>query len=396
MALALVAVTLTLLMGGASVVQAQLLPPPPTTPAPPTTPPPAPPPTTVPPPAPAPTPPPPSPGAPAPAPTAPPGDDGDAGDPEGRVIPVDAQQVIAGVPRTPANDNAVLLDGARRLEALGVPLEEAIQATFGRFPIAGYAHWSDDWLFPRWTGPRFRHHLGCDVFAEYGTPLRAPIDGVWRVSTNALGGLSVKIVQPDGTFVYLAHLSAVPDALQENQQVAVGDVVGFVGDSGNARGGAPHLHIEVHPNGGPAVAPKPYLDQWVAEAAANLSAVLAAYEAAQPRSLVATSLLRTFTDGIVDADRTARVTPPRTELLFASTANPTGGSLQLAESSAASVAARIDWYDRELRWQAFVTGWQASTDRAWTLLTPLTSPVLRASIERHRPVLDLGVSRGSS
>jgi murein DD-endopeptidase MepM/ murein hydrolase activator NlpD len=356
MAVVLLAVTLVLLLGvGASDVQAQLLPPGPRVPPPPTTPPPAPPPTAVPAPAPPPGPPPAQPGAPRSGPTAPLADDGDAGDaggPGGRVIPDHAQQVIGSVARTPPSDNAALLDGARQLEALGLPREDAIQAAFGRFPIAGFAHWSDDWLYPRWTGPRFRHHLGCDVFAEYGTPLRAPVDGVVRVSTNALGGLSVKVVQPDGTYVYLAHLSALPEGLEDGAPVAVGDVVGFVGDSGNGRGGAPHAHVEVHPGGRPAVAPKPYLDQWVAEAAAGIPAVLAALQAVQPR-------------------------PP-------------------AASSVASEVARIDWYDREQRRQAYLAGWQASTERAWTLLTPLTSPVLRSSIERHRPVLDGGASRGGS
>ncbi|MGH9246068.1 MAG: M23 family metallopeptidase [Acidimicrobiales bacterium] len=324
---------------------------------------------------------------PTPSPTPPPDDGGDGDGFLGRVIPADARRVISSVPRSAPNNSGVLLDGVRQLEALGVPYGEAVQTIFGRFPIAGYAHWSDDWLFPRWTGPRFRFHLGCDVFAAYGTPLRAPIDGTVGISTGALGGLSVKIFQPDGTYVYMAHLSAVPEGLRPGQAVRVGDIVGFVGDSGNARGGAPHLHIEVHPGGGEAVAPKPYLDQWIAEAGSAIADVVAAYQQAQPRPLVATSLLRTYTDGFPRRDQLTRATPPRTELLFASTANPTGGGLRLAESSAADAAQGIDWRDRELRWQAFMAGWQASTDRAWTLLTPMTAPALRSSIERHRPPL---------
>ncbi len=63
---------------------------------------------------------------------------------------------------------------------------------FGRFPILGPARWSDDWYLPRWTGTMFRYHLGLDMFAAYGTPVAAPADGVARIATNALGGLTVQ------------------------------------------------------------------------------------------------------------------------------------------------------------------------------------------------------------
>ena len=73
---------------------------------------------------------------------------------------------------------------------------------------------------------------------------------------------------PDGTYFYLAHLSGLVEGFTNGMAVRTGDIVGYVGDSGNARGGAPHLHIGIYPHGGPPIDPKPVLDQFLAEATA--------------------------------------------------------------------------------------------------------------------------------
>ncbi len=96
------------------------------------------------------------------------------------------------------------------------------------------------------------------------------------ITTGGLGGLAVYVIEPDRTYWYLAHLGGLPQGIVDGSEVTVGQVVGFVGDSGNARGGAPHVHLEFHPGGGPAVDPKFVLDQLLDEAMAGVPQVLAA------------------------------------------------------------------------------------------------------------------------
>jgi murein DD-endopeptidase MepM/ murein hydrolase activator NlpD len=96
--------------------------------------------------------------------------------------------------------------------------------------------------------------MGIDVFAPAGTPIRAPFAGVAEDATNAVGGLGVEGFGPHG-FVYNAYLSA----LGKLGPVRAGDVVGFVGATGNARGTHLHDHFEWHSGGGEAVDPYPAL-----------------------------------------------------------------------------------------------------------------------------------------
>lgn len=313
-----------------------------------------------------------------------PGADGDTADDGPRIVPPEAQSRINSVRRSAPNDNSALVAGAQELEALGLTYDEAVNAAFGRFPIAGFSNWTDDWLMPRYTGSTFRYHLGLDMFASYGTPVRAPVDGIARISSSALGGLSVRVVEPDGTYYYLAHLSAVPDGLADGQAVTTGAVVGFVGDSGNARGGSPHVHLAIHPQGGEPIPPKPVIDQFVSEAAGVVPEALAAFQAVQPRALVATNLVRQLAEGVARSEDFAASAPSRTELLFASSANPAGGGLQLADASAANAAASVDWAGEAQARQAFTAEWQEASAAAWTMVAPLLAPNLRLAVETRR------------
>ncbi|MDP9072390.1 MAG: M23 family metallopeptidase, partial [Actinomycetota bacterium] len=204
----------------------------------------------APPPAPAPKAPPPAPG-PKPA-AAPPPAPALGGDADG-VVPPDAGPFPAhlaalsrSVKRTRPNNSRALVDALRALEALGVPHDEAMRIGMGRFPIAGYAHYSHDWWFPRF-GPGWRLHQGTDLFADMGTPVRSPTDGVVRLTDGGLGGISTYVIQADGTYFYMTHLAGRPPGLREGQAVRTGDIVGYVGNSGNAAGGPPHVHFEIHP-----------------------------------------------------------------------------------------------------------------------------------------------------
>lgn len=109
--------------------------------------------------------------------------------------------------------------------------------------------------------PRVGHtHQGNDVFAPHGTPIRAPFDGNAVEGSNGLGGLSVHVYAGNGTgdYVYNAHLSQYAGV---GGAVRAGDLIGYVGDTGNAAGAPPHDHFEYHPGGGPAVTPYFYLNE---------------------------------------------------------------------------------------------------------------------------------------
>jgi LysM repeat protein len=116
-------------------------------------------------------------------------------------------------------------------------------------PVPG-ATFFNDWGFPR-SGGRF--HEGNDLFAPRGTPVLAPMAGNVTQTTGTVGGHQFRLTGANGTVFFGSHL----DRFGKGGAIAAGDVVGYVGDSGNAKGGRTHLHFEVHPHGGPAVNPYP-------------------------------------------------------------------------------------------------------------------------------------------
>ncbi len=118
-----------------------------------------------------------------------------------------------------------------------------------RCPVPG-ARFMNDWGFPR-SGGRF--HEGNDLFAPRGTPAVATVGGTVVQTTGAIGGYQVKLAGADGVAYYYTHL----DAFGASGRVSAGDVIGYVGTTGNAIGGPPHVHFEVHPAGGAAVNPYP-------------------------------------------------------------------------------------------------------------------------------------------
>lgn len=129
------------------------------------------------------------------------------------------------------------------------------------FPIAGPHSYSDTFGAPRMFGTPYAHlHQGTDIFAASGTPLVACERGVvTRVGTDRLGGTKLWIVGASGTRYYYAHLSGYAPNITEGLVVNAGDLVGFVGNTGNALTTPAHLHFEVHPDGGPAINPYPLL-----------------------------------------------------------------------------------------------------------------------------------------
>jgi peptidoglycan LD-endopeptidase LytH len=110
----------------------------------------------------------------------------------------------------------------------------------------------DTWGAPRSGG---RIHKGIDIFAERGTEIVTPVSGlVLDIGRNRLGGNVVKILGPGAQVHYFAHLDGF-GPLEERGLVRVGEVVGYVGDTGNARGTPPHLHYGIYVLSGRAINP---------------------------------------------------------------------------------------------------------------------------------------------
>jgi len=91
-----------------------------------------------------------------------------------------------------------------------------------------------------------RTHRATDILAPRGTPVVAAISGeVARMSQNALGGITVYLIDDQRRYVYYyAHLDHYSDQLTQGLKVQAGDVIGYVGTSGNAPPDTPHLHFQ--------------------------------------------------------------------------------------------------------------------------------------------------------
>jgi murein DD-endopeptidase MepM/ murein hydrolase activator NlpD len=114
-------------------------------------------------------------------------------------------------------------------------------------PVDPPRAFGDGFGAPRYTGT-FHLHAGDDILADYGTKIRAPFDGVAKPTYNTLGGNGEYVYAADGSYVYNAHLESY--TAKSNGPVKAGDVIGLVGDTGDAKG-TPHDHFEWHPVGGP-------------------------------------------------------------------------------------------------------------------------------------------------
>ncbi|MFN8186394.1 MAG: M23 family metallopeptidase [Gaiellales bacterium] len=150
------------------------------------------------------------------------------------------------------------------------------------FPVFGPASFSDDFGYPRaHTG----WHHGNDIFAPLGSPVLAVADGtLFSVGWNQVGGWRLWLRDGQGNEYYYAHMSAYSPLAVNGTRVQAGDVVGFVGDSGDARGTPTHLHFEIHPAAllglgyDGVVDPYPYLLGWHAAQDVDVSVAPASSE----------------------------------------------------------------------------------------------------------------------
>jgi hypothetical protein len=143
------------------------------------------------------------------------------------------------------------------------------------FPVLGTASYIDDFGDPRGQGG----HEGNDIMAPRRALVLAAEAGTVKFhTTSARAGCMLYLDGKSGTEYLYIHLNndltdgndnqgrcvagvAYAKGLKDGARVAAGEVIAYVGDSGDANGIHPHLHFEVHPNGGGAANPFPYLNQ---------------------------------------------------------------------------------------------------------------------------------------
>ena len=136
------------------------------------------------------------------------------------------------------------------------------------FPVYGPASFGDTFGAPRADVQGGWHH-GEDIFAPLGTPLLAVADGtVFSVGWNDIGGWRLWLRDRVGNEFYYAHLSAYSPLAVNGRRVNAGDVLGFMGKTGDAEFSPVHVHFEIHPASllargyDGAVAPYPFLNAW--------------------------------------------------------------------------------------------------------------------------------------
>jgi murein DD-endopeptidase MepM/ murein hydrolase activator NlpD len=142
------------------------------------------------------------------------------------------------------------------LSPLNAPAAPAIAVSLEAKPVQGPCYYGDSWLAARSDG---RVHLGVDIGAAEGNQVFAVAAGtitkLYTPEHDPLTGNGVRITRADGTYFFYGHLSALAPGIAVGTAVSAGQLVGFVGHTGNAA--ISHLHLEIHPGGGSAVNPYP-------------------------------------------------------------------------------------------------------------------------------------------
>lgn len=144
-------------------------------------------------------------------------------------------------------------EAARRAAAGGGAAGLPASTTAGVVcPVRGNTYFVDTWGAPR---PGGRTHKGVDMSGRMGQELVAMQSGKVRLNWHSAGGRQVYVYGDDGIFYYYAHLSGYASGLQNGDRVAKGQVIGYMGATGNAS--VVHLHLGMGPIGGGYVNPYP-------------------------------------------------------------------------------------------------------------------------------------------
>lgn len=162
--------------------------------------------------------------------------------------------IIAGCATTPKKQPPLPSAAqARILQLRQQPMPERLP-----IPVKGikYQQLRDTWGSARSSG---RRHEGIDIMAARGTKVLSSTAGVVTdLRNNKLGGKVIWIAGPAGSYHYYAHLDKHKRGLDVGDWVKKGQVIGYVGNTGNARGGSPHLHYGVYLAGKGRGAVNPY------------------------------------------------------------------------------------------------------------------------------------------
>jgi peptidoglycan LD-endopeptidase LytH len=176
------------------------------------------------------------------------------------VIPAAPQTSVVITPRIAASITIPTPDSLPAVEAGDLDEDgstPSVQVTLGastldwKCPVPG-SKFTNDWGQSRSGG---RSHTGTDMLAPRGTPVLAPFAGTAVQKSSSRGGLSIYLNAPGGMQIFGAHLSSYGAA----GKVKAGAIIGYVGNTGNASGAAPHLHIEIHPKKGAKTNPYPIM-----------------------------------------------------------------------------------------------------------------------------------------
>ncbi len=151
-------------------------------------------------------------------------------------------QTLAPAPQSARSRDREFADRAR---ALFTPLSGAAL----HMPVVGVSKFDldDSWHAPRDGGARV--HKGIDIFASRGTPVVAVADGIVSyIGDQHLGGHCVWLTTENGTSFYYAHLDRWAAGMYEGMEVRSGDLLGYVGNTGNAIHTPSHLHFAINQN----------------------------------------------------------------------------------------------------------------------------------------------------
>ncbi|MEE8498413.1 MAG: peptidoglycan DD-metalloendopeptidase family protein [Acidimicrobiia bacterium] len=163
----------------------------------------------------------------------------------------DAAAVDAAAAAAAASSAAAAASSASSGNATGNASGAFVDSSGRTCPVAGANSFSDTWGAPRSGG---RTHKGVDMTAAIGTPLVAVESGyIWSPNWHWAGGNGVYVRGDSGDIYYYAHMKGYAPGLYDGMRVGAGQLVGYVGNTGNSS--VPHLHLGWQPGGGPLTNP---------------------------------------------------------------------------------------------------------------------------------------------